>query len=154
MAMNIGVQELNSVVQQRVPLTHGNAVDVRDHSGSRMHAVFLQHCAHFIHPAAQNFTIGQIGKVQIGCGKSHAVFPEQTEKLLFFGLGSGFQEFLHTEPGFAVPAEILIFRLLHQLESRTDVAYLTMDDVLLKIGISDIGVRMVNHIHGFDLMTH
>ena len=153
-AVDIGVEELNAMGEHSVPLAHGDAVDVRDHGCGRMHAVFLQKLAHFIHAAAENLIVHQIAEVEIGGGKADTPFPHETEEGFFFFRGGDFQEFLHAEPGLAVPAEILIFRLLHNLEHRADVVGLVVDDVLLQIRVANIGVGVMNDVQGFDLVFH
>lgn len=64
------------------------------------------------------------------------------------------EEFLHAEQGFAVPAEIRVFRLSHDIQDGSDVVRLGVDHPFLQVCVADIGVGMVNDINSLDLARH
>lgn len=145
MGMDIRIEELDTVVNQSIPCTHGDAVDIRVHGGFHGNPLFGKGLHYPGCPTAQDFPICQVVEIQIGRGKPDIPFLNQIYKAGFFLLGSMVQELLNAVIGFAVLAEMLIpvllgIALLDLADRFFDVVDMIVDDPLLQIGIPDIGM--------------
>ena len=153
-AVDVGVQELDAVVQHGVPLAHRDAVDVGAHGGFGGDAVGVQQGADLVQAALQHVMVGQVAEVQVVGRKADAAFLHAGKERLGLLRRGLLQKLLDTEPGLAVPAEAVVFRVLHQLQRAADVVDLALHHPLLQVGVADVGVGMVHNIKGFDGMAH
>ncbi len=145
-AVDVGVQEPDAVFDQGVPLTHGKAVDVGAHGRVQVHPALGEAVPPGSQTAGIDPAVQKVGEVQVVGRQADAPLLGQGQELgLFFGRG-GVEEFLHAEQGLAVPAEIGVFGALHQAQGAADVVHLQVDDVLLQVGVPDVGVGMVDGI--------
>ncbi len=80
--------------------------------------------------AVEHLAVHQVAEVEIGGGKAHpAGLHVLKEGLGLLGRGL-LQEFLHAEPGLAVPAEVLVLRVGEQLQHGVDVVHLALEQDL------------------------
>ena len=80
--------------------------------------------------AVEHLAVHQVAEVEIGGGKAHpAGLHVLKEGLGLLGRGL-LQEFLHAEPGPAVPAEVLVLRVGEQLQHGVDVVHLALEQDL------------------------
>ena len=78
----------------------------------------------------EHLAVHQVAEVEIGGGKAHpAGLHVLKEGLGLLGRGL-LQEFLHAEPGLAVPAEVLVLRVGEQLQHGVDVVHLALEQDL------------------------
>ena len=152
--VDIHIEKDNAGVKHGVPLAHGNAVDVSAHGRAEGDALRGKALGPGKKPVAKNAAVNKIGKVQIAAGKTDPAAVRQLGKLGTFPVGCLLQKALHAEKRLAVPAEALILRLLHPLDDGADKICLPRGDGFLKIGITDVGVRMMDKINGTDVMVH
>ena len=80
--------------------------------------------------AVEHLAVHQVAEVEIGGGEAHpAGLYVLKEGLGLLGRGL-LQEFLHAEPGLAVPAEVLVLRVGEQLQHGVDVVHLALEQDL------------------------
>ena len=80
--------------------------------------------------AVEHLAVHQVAEVEIGGGEAHpAGLHVLKEGLGLLGRGL-LQEFLHAEPGLAVPAEVLVLRVGEQLQHGVDVVHLALEQDL------------------------
>ena len=149
-AMNVHKEEFHALGQHGVPVAHGNAVDIRHHSGAHGGAVCSQVLLPAVQPLPVYRAIHQIVKVQIIGRQANFSLRRQSEKGCLLLRHCRFPKLLHTEQGFAVPSEAGVGWLLHHGKYSFDVVCLGVYDPLLQVCIADVGMRVVNHIDGFN----
>ena len=111
--VDVRKQEFHPVVQHRIAIAHGDSVDIRNHGGFHRNMMCVKVCFPLSQSRICNAAIEEIGKIQIASGNSDFSFGCQTAKVLFFLVCCFFPELLHAEQCFTVPAELLVFWLLH-----------------------------------------
>ena len=151
-AVDVGVQELDAVVQHGVPLAHGQTVDVGAHGGVQRDARLGKPFPPGRQAAGKDAAVQQVGEVQVVGRKAQPPLRGQRKKLLLLLGGGGAEEFLHAVQRFAVPAEIRVGIVLHQAQGAADVVHLQGDDVLLQIGVANVGVGVMHDVNGADGM--
>src|SRR5699024_6102899 len=113
------------MIEQQVSISHRNSVDICKHRGLMRNILRVKYVGHFIHNSIQRMSIRNISKIQVISRKTDLLVAHTFEKLcakLFIGI---FKEITYTEPRFAVPTKLLIFRLTQQLQRRMDIVLLT-----------------------------
>ena len=138
-----------NLLQHRIPVAHGNAVDVRHHG-----------CAHgqdflpFVEAPAVYVAVDQVIEVQIIGRNPDSAVPGQFQKSPLLVLGCFPEKRLDAEQGLAVPAEKGIFLLLHHRNNRTDIIRLRLNHPFLQVGISNVRMGVVYHIDCPDPVFH
>ena len=112
-AVDVGEQEFHAVIQQRIAVSHGDAVDVGNHRCFHRNVMCVKICFPLCQTIGGHFIIQQIGEVQISCRKADSSCCCQLAELFFLLFGRFLPELLHTEQCLTVPAELLILRHFH-----------------------------------------
>ena len=153
-AVDVGEEEFHPVFQHGVPVAHGDAVDVRDHGGVQVRALFGEEAVPIPELPAESLGVHQVGEVQIAGGQADLSLGRQAaEGVLFFRRGL-LKEFFHAEEGLAVPAEAGGIGRGGEPQHGANVVHLVVDDPFLQVRVADVRVGVVDHVDGLNGVCH